>query len=78
MELHDYQQEGKKCPVLGYGLKDYRKMLEDNGLEPTSSHLEPPLKSIYKFGDGGGTGKGERSIQIEQYTNENASTILEF
>ena len=78
LELHDYQQEGKKGTVLGYALKEYRKMLDDNGLEPTSSHLEPPLQSIYKFGDGGGTGKGERSIQIERYTKENSPSIIEF
>jgi sugar phosphate isomerase/epimerase len=78
VELYGYQQEGKKGNVLGYTPKEYRKLLDDIGLEPTSSHLEPPLQSTYKFGDGGGTGKGERSIQIETYTKNNASTILEF
>ncbi|MFD3003822.1 sugar phosphate isomerase/epimerase family protein [Pontibacter toksunensis] len=78
VELYGYEQQDKRGAVLGYSLKEYRKMLDDIGLEPTSSHLEPPLKSFYKFGDGGGTGKGARSIQIETYTRENASTVLEF
>jgi hypothetical protein len=78
VELYGYEQEGKKGHVLGYSPKEYRNLLNDIGLEPTSSHLEPPLKSLYKFGDGGGTGKGERSIQIETYTKANAGTILEF
>lgn len=78
VELYGYEQQDKKGAVLGYSLKEYRKMLDDIGLEPTSSHLEPPLKSFYKFGDGGGTGKGERSIQIETYTRENAGAVLEF
>ncbi|MGV3557521.1 sugar phosphate isomerase/epimerase family protein [Larkinella arboricola] len=78
VELYGYEQKDKKGSVLGYSLKDYRKLLQDVGLEATSSHLEPPLKSLYKFGDGGGTGKGERSIQIERYTKQNAGTIIEF
>ncbi|GAB3162941.1 sugar phosphate isomerase/epimerase family protein [Telluribacter humicola] len=78
IELYGYEQKDNKGSVLGYALKDYRKMLVDIGLEPTSSHLEPPLQSFYKFGDGGGTGKGERSIQIETYTKDNRKAILEF
>lgn len=78
VELYGYEQKDRKGAILGYSLKDYRKMLDDIGLEATSSHLEPPLQSFYKFGDGGGTNKGERSIQIEAYTNENTAAILEF
>ncbi len=78
VELYGYEQQDKKGSVLGYSLKEYRKILDDIGLEPTSSHLEPPLKSLYKFGDGGGTGKGERSIQIEAYTRQNTGAVLEF
>ncbi|ADB36161.1 sugar phosphate isomerase/epimerase family protein [Spirosoma linguale] len=78
IELYGYEQQNKKGSVLGYSLKEYRKILSDVGLEPTSSHLEPPLQSIYKFGDGGGTGKGERSIQIEAYTKQNIPAIMEF
>lgn len=78
VELHGYEQQDKKGSILGYTIKDYRKMLDDVGLEPTSAHLEPPLKSIYKFGDGGGTGKGERGIQIESYTKENTKSVLDY
>lgn len=78
VELYGYQQQDKKGSVLGYSLTDYRKILDDVGLEPTSSHLEPPLKSVYQFGDGGGSGKGERSIQIQPYTKQNAPAILDF
>ncbi|MFD1143664.1 sugar phosphate isomerase/epimerase family protein [Larkinella insperata] len=78
VELYGYEQQNKKGSILGYSLKEYRKLLDDVGLAATSSHLEPPLKSLYKFGDGGGTGKGERSIQIETYTKGNAGAILEF
>ncbi|WP_128548337.1 sugar phosphate isomerase/epimerase family protein [Larkinella soli] len=78
VELYGYEQQAGKGSVLGYSPKDYRKILRDTGLEPTSSHLEPPLPSFYKFGDGGGTGKGERSIQIAAYTKENTGSILEF
>ncbi|AKD55951.1 sugar phosphate isomerase/epimerase family protein [Spirosoma radiotolerans] len=78
VELYGYQQQDKKGSILGYSLTDYRKILEDIGLEPTSSHLEPPLQSVYKFGDGGGSGKGERSIQIQPYTKQNIPAIIDF
>lgn len=64
--------------VFGLPLAQFRGMVEDAGLRSTGSHAQPPLEELYEFGDGGGSGKGFRSIRVEKYTRANQARILDF
>lgn len=64
--------------VFGVPLAQFRRMVEDAGLRSSGSHAQPPLKELYEFGDGGGSGKGFRSIRVEKYTRDNQAQILDF